>query len=163
MKNSTKQVSNLMKQFWHDNHVLDPVISFNGTTPNLFYQSRFRAFLWAPTYQFSTLMSLDSIACPCCKTVGKLKLNEWIYRPMFQFYEQVWVLHDVIQCKSCWGRCSSIDPIFMSQLPAQIVHRFPFVALIRGSGVHVSMVCHFCTVAMKQVMFGTYTNQINDH
>ena len=152
----------LRKKFWHDSNT-DAVISFRGTSPNSFYSSRFRAFAWLPFSQFDKMLNMKSLACiRCGERKGSLKLDEIIYRPMFHFDQQVWVLHHTVLCKCCGKRRSTIDSKFISQFPTVVVQRFPFVAPIRGPGVHVSMIHQFCSLTTKQVMFGTYSDTINE-
>jgi hypothetical protein len=55
-----------------------------------------------------------------------------------------------------------INPLVLSQLPTQIVELFPFMTTQWGPGMHEKMVYQFIHFATKGVMFGTYTNSLNE-
>lgn len=152
------------RQFWHYD-AIDGAVAFaassNESTPKRFYQGNFCAFAWLPTYQFDAV-NMSNICCWKCSNTGSVSLNEIKFRPMIYFDRICWLLHHTIKCGEC-GKCSStIDSKFLSQLPTTVVDRFQFVAPIRGPGVHISMVRQFCHLAGKQIMFGTYVDNINE-
>ena len=156
-----------VQQFmWHENNCADPVAVFSTSRkPDRFYSANFHPFVWIPTRQFPNLVCLQEMKCvrkDCSCAQGKLKLDKYIWRPMFYFDRIVWVLHHSILCGACNRRFPSIHPHFLAQLPTKVVERFPFVAPMRGPGVHQMMIFQSVNLLTKQIGFGTYASCINE-
>ena len=163
---NVRVINNTNAQLWRHNSTSqdDPVAKCcNGSAPSKenYYLSNFHPFVWMPTYQFGNAVDLKDITCLKCKEVGKCNLDKLTYRPMLHFNRTIWVLHHRIKCRSCKKSFTSIDSEFLEQLPTRIVERFPFVAPIRGPGVHEMMIYQFVTLNLKQTGFGTFVDSIN--
>ena len=51
---------------------------------------------------------------------------------------------------------------FLSMLPTRIAERFEFVTTLSGPGLHQSLVFLLAPLLEKTVMFGTFTNAVNE-
>ena len=117
-----------------------------------------------PTYQFGNAFDLKDITCLTCKEVVKCNFDKLTYCPIFRFNRTYMGLHQRINCRSCIKDFTSIDSEILGQVPTRIVERFPFVAPIRGPGVHVVMMIYqFVTLNLKQTSVGIFLDSIKQY
>jgi len=64
--------------------------------------------VWLPVMQFSNVVSWAGLGCPFGCGNPSMESKGLIWRPMFNFGDIVWVLHQRVHCKNCRKKCSSI-------------------------------------------------------
>lgn len=143
----------------------DPVAS-GSIRASDYYLNECWIYKWMPTDQFD--LDLQCISCPHCKSVGReqrgLEKNKIEWRPMIGLDKITWVLYRRLRCKNtmCRKTVCEIDSSFLSMLPTRIAERFEFVTTLSGPGLHQSLVFLLAPLLEKTVMFGTFTNAVNE-
>ena len=119
------KISGNKKQMWYNSE--DPMaVSGSIRTPDGWYTDR-RLFVWMPMMQFSQLVRWADMECPFGCDNPSMESKGLIWRPMFNFGDIDWVLHQRVHCKNCGRKCSSIHPDFLALLPTRIVERLPYI------------------------------------
>jgi hypothetical protein len=113
MSNGGKLTGN-KRQMWYDSE--DPVAASGSIrTPDGWYKHR-RIFVWMPTMQFPQLVRWAEMECPFGCDNPSMESKGLTWRPMFNFGDINWVLHQRVHCKNCGRKCSSIHPDFLAVL-----------------------------------------------
>ena len=156
-----KKMSRKKKKMWYGPGD-DPSASASSIrNPNGWYTHR-RKFVWMPIMQFSHVLSWANLGCPFGCDNPSMESKGLTWRPMFNFGDVVWLLHQRVHCKNCSRKCSSIHPDFLALLPTRIVDRLPFITMPSGPGFHRDMTCQLNSLMNKQILWGSYANSINE-
>ena len=131
--------------------------------PRHCYTEDVEVFIWLPFDQYKSHCHPDDIGCvhdPAC--TGKLQVNEYSFRPMFNFQNYTWVFHCRHKCSKCGKTVAGIDPRVISRLPSAVADRYEFVSAgNRRIGMHKMMLYFFADMVSKRVQFGTFANLMN--
>ena len=126
-------------------------------------------YLHHPFVQYSRKIpkKLSEYKCIHCGEKEHLQSNGWHWRPMHHMDRIDWLLHRRIKHRGkngegCGKTFAEYHPKFMAQLPTVVASRFPFVATVRGLGIHQSMMYQFLCLATKGVLFSTYCRSVNE-
>jgi len=165
LKDSILKDTNLLKgqQWWYPTSSPLSTLSIN---PKDWCEPLVFAFV--PFRQFSALVGTSpagnpDLCCVKCKQGGCLTSKGYYYRAMHHATgEIVWCLHRRLKCKECNGTFAEIDPRFLAQLPTPVVEAFPFITSSKGPGIHQVLLLQFNYLATKGIMYGTYTNMVNE-
>jgi hypothetical protein len=143
--------------------MMDP-LSSNSLDPAKWYiSSEVWVFCWIPTLQYHQYLSRSSCKCIYCKKEKVvISKGEYRYRPFFYFDRIVWVLHGRLMCNACKKSFTEIDPLFLKDLPTNILERFPFISSRKGPGIHCEMMIQFISQCTDGNLFGRYTKSINE-
>ena len=154
------KISGNKKQMWYNSE--DPMAASGSIrTPDGWYTDR-RLFVWMPMMQFPQLVRWADMECPFGCDNPSMESKGLIWRPMFNFGDIDWVLHQRVHCKNCGRKCSSIHPDFLALLPTRIVERLPYITLPSGPGLHRDMIFQLNSLMGKQILWGSFANSINE-
>jgi len=142
---------------------MDPVAAGCEYRPDEWYTRNVWCFVWLLFYQYGAKLGINLSTFPCIYcTKHSCKSNQYAWRPMFYHDKIVWVLHRRLRCFECKRTFATIDPRVLSLLPTSVAECFPFATTPSGIGINESMVYMFVFLATNKILFGTYTDMINE-
>ena len=92
---------------------------------------------------------------------GKIKSKDYQWRPAIHLDRIIWVIYQRFVFHDCKYSTSSIDSLFLVQLPAKIRERFPFI-FKKSIGVHKSIIQLLMSLCTKSVLLSSLCSGVNE-